>query len=179
MAGAAPIRILSGRSEHLAATTQPIPATVHTVWRNNHREEGGALNQEQKMKVKTVVVMAGLVVLSGTAFAQNCPYDPRCLDNPYGAGSPYQADGLNNPHSQYGSRYSNKSHTNPYATDAPKLYDGQGNYRGRLSSNPYDPDSTSNPNGRYGSRHSPDSINNPYGAGNPYNNKPLYVVPSR
>lgn len=70
----------------------------------------------------------------------------------------------------------NKSHTNPYATAAPKLYDENGNYRGRLSSNPYDPDSTSNPYGRYGNRYSPESINNPYGAGNPYGNRKIYVV---
>lgn len=108
-----------------------------------------------------------------------CPFDPNCLSNPYGAGSPYKADGLMNQYSPYGSPYSNKSWTNPYATDAPRLYDGQGNFRGRLSTNPYDPDSTSNPYGRYGSPLSPDSINNPYGAGNPYNNNPLYVRPSR
>jgi hypothetical protein len=53
--------------------------------------------------------------------------------------------------------------------DAPRLYDQQGNYRGKLSTNPYDPDSTSNPSGRYGSPFSPDSIKNPFGAGNPYN----------
>jgi hypothetical protein len=69
---------------------------------------------------------------------------------------------------KYGSRYSQNSINNPYATDTPKLYDRQGRYRGKLSSNPYDPDSISNPYGRYGSRYSPDSINNPYGAGNPY-----------
>jgi hypothetical protein len=28
-----------------------------------------------------------------------------------------------NPYSPYGSPYSNESHTNPYATDAPRLYD--------------------------------------------------------
>ena len=67
-----------------------------------------------------------------------------------------------------GSPYSPNSATNPYATNAPQLYDGNGNYRGRLSTNPYDPDLVSNPYGRYGSRYSPDSINNPYGAGNPY-----------
>jgi len=106
-------------------------------------------------------------------------YDPDSLANPYGAGSPYKADGLMNPYSQYGSPYSNKSWRNPYATDAPKLYDSQGNYRGKFSANPYDPDSTSNPYGRYGSPYSPDSIRNPYGAGNPYSNKPIYVVPSR
>jgi hypothetical protein len=106
-------------------------------------------------------------------------YNPNSLANPYGAGSPYKADGLMNPYSQYGSPFSNKSWRNPYATDAPKLYDSTGNYRGRFSTNPYDADSTSNPYGRYGSKYSPDSINNPYGAGNPYSTQPIYVVPSQ
>ena len=60
--------------------------------------------------------------------------------------------------SPYGNPFSNQSATNPYATDAPRLYDQQGQYRGKLSANPYDPDSTSNPYGRYGSPFSPDSI---------------------
>jgi hypothetical protein len=120
-----------------------------------------------------------LLFLAGTASAQNCPYDPRCINNPYGAGNPYNPNSINNPYGPYGSPYSNKSARNPYATDAPKLYDSQGQYRGRLSSNPYQADSVSNPYGRYGSRYSPDSINNPYGAGNPYNPNPIYVVPSR
>ena len=113
-----------------------------------------------------------------TAFAA-CPYDPNCLNNPYGAGNPYRPNGLMNPYSRYGSPYSNQSWTNPYATDAPRIYNNQGRYRGRLSANPYDPDSTSNPYARYGSPFSPDSINNPYGAGNPFSTKPLYVVPPR
>jgi hypothetical protein len=127
--------------------------------------------------VGSVCTVIGLWAAPATLAA--CPYDPNCLSNPYGAGSPYKADGLMNPYSRYGSPYSNQSWTNPYATDAPRLYDGQGNFRGRLSTNPYDPDSTSNPYGRYGSPYSADSINNPYGAGNPYNPNPLYVVPSR
>lgn len=131
------------------------------------------------MKPIVAVLIATLSVLPSLAAAQNCPYDPRCLSNPYGAGSPYKPDGLMNPYSRYGSPYSNQSHTNPYATDAPRLYDRQGNYRGRLSNNPYDPDSTSNPYGRYGSPYSPESINNPYGAGNPHIPNPIYVVPSR
>jgi hypothetical protein len=65
----------------------------------------------------------------------------------------------------------NKSHTNPYATDPPKLYDSQGNYRGKVSNNPYDSDSTSNPYGRYGSNYSRDSIKNSYGAGNHNSNE--------
>lgn len=128
------------------------------------------------MKVQHLLAGLALCAASATAWAV-CPYDPQCINNPYGAGSPYKPDGLKNPYSQYGSPYSNKSATNPYATEAPKLYDQQGNYRGRLSANPYDPDSTSNPYGRYGSRYSPDSINNPYGAGNPYSNENIYVVP--
>jgi hypothetical protein len=106
-------------------------------------------------------------------------YDPDSLSNPYGAGSPYKADGLLNPYSQYGSRYSNKSWTNPYATDAPKIYSEDGTYHGRLSTNKYDPDSTSNPYGRYGSKYSSESINNPYGAGNPYSGTKYYVAPQR
>ena len=106
-------------------------------------------------------------------------FDPNSLSNPYGAGSPYKTDGLMNPYSEYGSPYSNKSWKNPHATDTPKLYDSDGNYRGKLSSNPYDSDSTSNPYGKYGSPYSPDSINNPYGVGSPYSNKPIYVVPQK
>jgi len=128
--------------------------------------------------VASVLALLALLLVTPLAIA-GCPYDPACLDNPYGAGSPYKADGLMNPYSEYGSPYSNRSWRNPYATDAPKLYDGQGNYRGRLSANPYDPESVSNPYGRYGSPYSPESINNPYGAGNPYNADPVYVVPSR
>jgi len=99
------------------------------------------------------------------------PYNPDSRSNPYGAGSPFKADGLNNPFSPfspYGSPFSNQSVTNPCATDAPRLYDQRGQYRGKLSANPYDPDSTSNYYGRYGSPFSPDSIKNPFGAGNPY-----------
>ena len=125
----------------------------------------------------SATMMVFTLLTATTAFAQVCPYDPRCINNPYGAGSPYSPDSINNPYGQYGSPYSNKSANNPYATDAPKLYDSEGNYRGRLSSNPYDPDSTANPYGRYGSPYSPDSINNPYGAGNPFDPSPIYVVP--
>ncbi len=116
------------------------------------------------------ILFASQIVWAGVAYSQ-CPYDHDCLNNPYGAGSPYKPDGLLNPHSEYGSPYSNKSWSNPYATDAPKIYDSQGNYKGRLSTNPYDPDSTSNPYGKYGNPYSPDSINNPY------SNEEFYVVP--
>ena len=90
-----------------------------------------------------------------------------------------KSDGYMNPYSRHGSRYSNNSWSNPYATQAPRLYDYRGNYRGRWSANRYDYDSTSNPYGRYGSRYSPDSINNPYGVGSRYSTRPIYVQPGR
>ena len=96
-------------------------------------------------------------------------FHPNSLANPFGAGSQFKADGLMNPFSQYGSQFSNKSWTNPFATNAPKLYDGSGNYRGRLSSNTFDPDSVSNPVGRFG------GINSPLGGVNQFT--PLYVRP--
>ncbi len=101
------------------------------------------------------------------------PYQQNSTSNQFGAGSSFKTDGINNSFSPYGSPFSNQSATNPFATDAPRLYDQQGNYRGKLSANPYDPDSTSNPYGRYGSRFSPDSINNPYGAGSLYRSDSL------
>ena len=128
--------------------------------------------QEQQTFITPPVSVSQPVAISSSRF------DPDSLANPYGAGSPYKPDGLMNPYSEYGSRFSSKSWRNPYATDAPKLYDSQGNYKGKLSSNPYDPDSTSNPYGRYGSQFSGDSINNPYGLGSPYRTQPIYVVPS-
>jgi hypothetical protein len=69
---------------------------------------------------------------------------------------------VNNPYGAYGSAYSNTSSNNPYATEAPKIYDSSGNYRGKLSNNPYDADSVSNPYGKYGNPNSAKSINNPY-----------------
>lgn len=95
-------------------------------------------------------------------------FDPNSITNPFGAGSPYSSNSVTNKFGLYGSPFSNQSATNPYATDAPRLYDQQGNYRGKLSTNPYDPDSVSNPYGRYGNPYSADSLNNQFGAGNPF-----------
>jgi hypothetical protein len=96
------------------------------------------------------------------------PFDFDSSSNMFGKGSPFAPNSINNSFGPYGSPFSNKSATNPFATDAPRLYDQQGNYRGKLSANPYDPDSTSNQFGRYGSPFSPDSLNNQFGAGSPF-----------
>ena len=95
-------------------------------------------------------------------------FDSESSSNPFGKGSPFAPNGINNPFSPYGSPFSNTSATNRFATEAPRLYDQQGNYRGKLSANPYDPDSTANQVGRYGSPYSPDSLNNQFGAGSPF-----------
>lgn len=98
------------------------------------------------------------------------PFDYDSTANQFGKGSPFAPNGINNPFSPYGSPFSNQSATNPFATAAPKLYDQEGNYRGKLSANPFDQDSTSNRFGRYGSPFSGESINNPFGPGNPFRN---------
>ena len=123
-----------------------------------------------------------LLLFASTALGQQLgtlrtnPFDPSSIHNPFGAGSPFKVDGLMNPYSPYGSRFSNRSWTNPFATEAPRIYEGN-QYRGRFSANRFDADSTSNPFGRYGSRFSADSINNPFGAGNPFNTTPLRIYP--
>jgi len=129
---------------------------------------------------KLILVLTIVLLATGTAMAQTGRrgnylgqysinrYAPNSTGNPYGAGSPYSTDSINNPYGRYGSPYSSYSATNPYTTNAPKLYDSEGNYRGKLSANTYDSESISNPYGRYGSPYSSDSINNPYGAGSRY-----------
>ena len=67
---------------------------------------------------------------------------------PYGSLSPTSP---RNPIGLYGSPISPYSANNPLATEAPRLYDQDGNYRGKLSTNTMDPDSISNPLGLYGS----------------------------
>ncbi|MBF2760790.1 MAG: hypothetical protein ISN28_11080 [Ectothiorhodospiraceae bacterium AqS1] len=120
----------------------------------------GALLPSIQVPLKALALRAlaifSMLILSQIAAAQihlgninTNPYDPDSVDNPYGAGSPYRANSIRNTYGPYGSRYSNRSVNNRYATKAPKLYDKNGNYRGRLSSNPYDPDSISNPNSRF------------------------------
>ena len=49
------------------------------------------------------------------------PFNPASTSNPFGAGSPFKSDGINNPFSPYGSPFSNQSAMNPFATDAPRL----------------------------------------------------------
>ena len=56
---------------------------------------------------------------------------------PYGNLSPTSS---RNPVGVYGSPVSPYSATNPLATDTPRLYDQQRNYRGKLSTNQFDPD---------------------------------------
>jgi hypothetical protein len=69
-----------------------------------------------------IVVLGALACLSlaaTPATAHTCPYDPRCINNPYGAGSPYDPDSVNNPYGRYGSPYSPDSPNNPYGAGNP------------------------------------------------------------
>ena len=126
------------------------------------------------MRKVAYVLTLVLVGVAMSAFAEDLgnlsanPFDYESTSNPFGKGSPFAPNSINNTFGPYGSPFSNTSATNPFATDAPRLYDQQGNYRGKLSANPYDPDSTSNQFGRYGSPFSSESLNNQFGAGSPF-----------
>jgi len=133
---------------------------------NNTLSEHGGGSFKQNIYSPTIGERTG----KGTYLGQMSvnKYAPNSTSNPFGAGSQFNAYSINNKFGKYGSKFSPYSAKNPYATSPPKLYDNQGNYRGKLSTNRYDPDSVSNPYGRYGNPYSSDSINNKYGAGNPY-----------
>lgn len=107
--------------------------------------------------MRAVVLGVSIAMAASAAIAQTC-----VINCGFGQQPNRYGNTPSNPYSPMGSRYSNESANNPYATKPPALIDQNGNYRGNLSSNPYDPNSTSNPYGRYGSQYSPDSINNPY-----------------
>ena len=113
------------------------------------------------MKRKTLAIVLGVLAsLSNTAFAV-CPFDQNCLNNPYGSGNPYKADGLMNPFSGYGNSGSVLDNSNSYgALQKLGAESPIGNYR-------------------YGNPYSPDSPGNPYGAGNPYNGNKVYVWPAK
>lgn len=96
-------------------------------------------------------------------------FDPHSIGNPFGAGNRFNPNSINNEFGKYGSKFSPYSPWNPFATNTPKLYDSQGNYRGKLSNNPFDPDSICNPFGRYGNRFSLESVNNPFSLDSPNN----------
>lgn len=129
------------------------------------------------MKTKFLLSIVSITLMTSTAIHADeyigqysiNPLFTNSLSNQLGAGSSFNPNSINNSYGRYGSEYSNESAMNPYATNAPKLYDSEGNYRGRLSTNQFDPDSISNEFGRYGSEFSSDSINNEFGAGNQFN----------
>jgi len=106
--------------------------------------------------MKTIfIVCAFLLVATTLTMAQYLgnwganTSNPYSVDNSYGAGDPFDPNSIKNPTGRFGSPYSSYSTTNPFATHAPRLYDQDGNYRGRLSNNPNDPESISNPNSPY------------------------------
>ena len=138
-------------------------------------EEGKVSKRGYEMREVFGLIIIFLLTSISSVYAQNYlgnlsinPYDPNSFSNLYGAGSPYNPNSPKNPYGTYGNPYISKSATNPYTMDAPKVYDQQGNFRGKLSSNIYDPDSITNEFGRFGSPFSPNSLKNPFGAGNQF-----------
>ncbi len=73
-------------------------------------------------------------------------FDLNSVHNEFGTyGSPYSIYSINNEFGKYGSPYSIYSANNPYTLLAPKLYDTNGVYLGKLSANKFDVESISNP----------------------------------
>ena len=91
----------------------------------------------KKILLSILVVYATLSAKDLGNLSKN-PFSPNSTSNKFGAGNPYNPNSINNPYGTYGSKYSNKSANNPYATNVPKLYDSNGNYRGKLSKNRFD-----------------------------------------
>ena len=92
--------------------------------------------------MRTIVVAIVMVMWMGvSAQAEDLgnlsanPYLYESTANPLGKGSLFAPNGIHNPVSPYGSPFSSQSATNPFATEAPRLYDQQGHYRGKLSAN--------------------------------------------
>lgn len=58
---------------------------------------------------KLLLIVVGMFMDLGSSEAiAGCPYDPDCIDNPYGRyGSPYSPDSINNPYGA-GNPYSNE-----------------------------------------------------------------------
>ena len=130
-------------------------------------------NKRAAVLILSIPLLFATVVFANEKDLGNLSENPYALNstaNPYGTNNQH-GDGIGNPSGPYGSLYSNKSATNPFAADAPKPYDQQGQYRDRLNVNPYASDSTSNPYGRYGSRYG-NGLSNPFGSGSPYGDGP-------
>jgi hypothetical protein len=94
-------------------------------------------------------------------------FDQNSITDPFGAENPDDPNSITNEFElgPYGNPYSPSSATNFEAINAPRLYDQEGNDRGRLSVKPYDREWVSNPYGWYGNPYRADSPTNPYGRG--------------
>lgn len=91
-------------------------------------------------------------------------YASDSISNPYSPnGNSFSSPSVNNSFGRYGSPLSPYSATNPYATQAPRIYGADGTYLGKMTANSLDPDSISNPFGRYGNQYNANCVNNPYG----------------
>ena len=85
-------------------------------------------------------------------------FSPDSIENPFGKGSQFDSDSLRNQFGRYGSRFSQESWTNPFATRPPAVIQEEENrfdsgYKGDLTENDFNPYSL-----RYWDRDLDDSI---------------------
>ena len=105
------------------------------------------------MKTKNLLLIFSLFLITSYLFGlvyigdlNTNEFSPNSVHNKFGIyGSPYSLNSINNEFGKYGSKYSIYSVNNPYTLYAPKLYDANGVYLGKLSVNQFDIESISNP----------------------------------
>jgi hypothetical protein len=103
--------------------------------------------------MKNLFLLISLFLLPGCLFGlvyigdlNTNKFDPNSVHNQFGTyGNPYSPLSINNKFGKYGSEFSIYSANNPYTLQAPKLFDVNGVYLGKLSANKFDIESISNP----------------------------------
>jgi len=106
-------------------------------------------------KITKGIVLSGLFIflipsyLFGLVYIGNLntsKFEQNSVHNEFGSyGNPFSPLSINNKFGIYGSDFSVYSVNNPYAFYAPKLFDVNGVYLGKLSANKFDVESISNP----------------------------------
>jgi|GEM_PF-4851551 len=105
--------------------------------------------------LRAVWVLGGLLIFQAVGAA--CPSgETYCSESPLPGGTAYNPAANLNPYVQPSETRARESMSNPYLGNGQKVYDEDGNYRGRANNNRYDPESVN----RAG------QSSNPYAPGN-------------
>ncbi len=124
--------------------------------------------------LRAALLVGGVLVVQ--SLSASCPPgETYCSESPLPGGKAYNPVENLNPYTQPSESRASDGMKNPYLGHGQKVYDADGNYRGRANNNRYDPESIN----RYGQN------SNPYAPGslgvqtdNPYLKKGLSFQPA-